>query len=210
MGYGRNLCMKADQPAIAPLSTATGTRPPGLPVHHARAASSSSIRRGGPAVMSARFVSFGARRPAAQGRSGGLARGPHRRAVGRPGRGRAVPRAQRDDGQPGGNLGADPARARRTGAALDISAAWFFTRLRSAHRQPTRPRRGTRRAFGTRGQGRGVDHIGGCLLGLTLTASTEVSGPQRMWSPSAKLNPAAAMCSRDVLPRCPAAAMCFS
>jgi hypothetical protein len=40
-----------------------------------------------------------------------------------------------------------------------------------------------------------------------LTASTEVSGPQRTWSPSVKLNPAAAMCSRDVLPRCPAAGM---
>jgi hypothetical protein len=38
-------CMKADQPAIAPSSTATGTRPPGLPVHHAPDASSSSVRR---------------------------------------------------------------------------------------------------------------------------------------------------------------------
>ena len=68
LGYRRNLCMKADQPAIAPCS----------------------VRRGGSVVISARFVSFCARRPAARGRSGGLARGPHRRAVGRPGSGRAA------------------------------------------------------------------------------------------------------------------------
>ena len=50
--------MKADQPAIAPSSTAMGTRPPGLPVHHAPDAWSSSVRRGGSAVMSARFLSL--------------------------------------------------------------------------------------------------------------------------------------------------------
>jgi hypothetical protein len=60
---------------------------------------------------------------------------------------------------------------------------------------------------------RGVD--GRMDAGMTrqrrvFTASTEVSGPERTWSPSVKLNPAAAMCSRDVLPRCPAAGMCFS
>ncbi len=99
--------------------------------------------------------------------------------------------------------------ARRRAAALGISAAWFFTPARSAHRRRRRPRLGT---VGVRHVGRvpGMGHIECCLLDFTLTASTDVSGPQRTWSPSVKLNPAAAMCSRDVLPRCPAAAMCLS